>query len=36
MKMSHLVILMVALVAGLVIGVKSPAIVTKYSGGLIH
>lgn len=35
MNWSHALILVAALVAGLLIGVKAPATVTKYTGGLI-
>lgn len=35
MKLSHIVILLIALLAGLIIGVKNPAAVAKFSGGLI-
>ena len=35
MKISHLVILVVAVVAGLIIGAKKPTLVSSLSGGLI-
>jgi hypothetical protein len=34
-RVSHVVILLIALAAGLIIGVKNPSAVAKYSGGLI-
>jgi hypothetical protein len=35
MNWSHGIVLALALIAGLILGVKAPAMVTKYSGGLI-
>ena len=35
MKVSHIVVLAIALVLGLILGVKAPGMVSKYTGGLI-
>lgn len=35
MKMSHLVVLVIALAAGLIIGAMKPALVQTLSGGLV-
>lgn len=35
MKVSHIIILVVAFAAGLIIAEKNPAAVTKYTGGLV-
>lgn len=34
-KLSHVVVLLLALAAGLIIGVKQPALVSKFTGGLV-
>lgn len=35
MNVSHIIVLALALVAGLIIGVKQPALVSSLSGGLV-
>lgn len=35
MQASHVVVLLIALIIGLVLGVKQPAMVSKFTGGLI-